>query len=407
MLQRLLKATHQTEAPESDDAARTDASDFASFDLASIDFAALKAGDGKATLLVSHGWGGGIGRFVTDAGEAFAKAGKRALLLRGGEVFGQFVLQSLSPANDETLELEWGEDPLPLAALLTALDIDHAHIHSLANMPGAYGAVLLEAFEAASIAFDMTLHDYSVFCPRMHLNAADGAYCGEPPLEGCERCIAINGSPFGRPTVAAWLEHHQAILRRARRMLVPHEDVGRRIARHFDGFSFEVVPHPEPEPRPVQRKIAVLILGTLVAHKGANTVLAVAEAAERLGLPLLFLILGGASDEAFESLPNVQMLGAYQEEALDRAIERARADLAWFPGTVPETWSYTLSAAIRHALLPVAFDIGAIAARIKADGRGVLLPLDLSRDAEALAQRLVQAGLQEARAAMTIHALPR
>ena len=41
-------------------------------------------------------------------------------------------------------------------------------------------------------AYDVTVHDYSYFCPRIDLIDEAGRYCGEPDIQTCGRCIALN-----------------------------------------------------------------------------------------------------------------------------------------------------------------------------------------------------------------------
>ena len=58
------------------------------------------------------------------------------------------------------------------------------------------------------------------------------------------------------------------------------------------------------------------------------------------------------------------MHGAYQDEDLPGLLAWLQPDIAWFPAQWPETYSYTLSAALQ-AGLPVAVpDIGAFAERV-------------------------------------------
>ena len=53
-----------------------------------------------------------------------------------------------------------------------------------------------------------------------------------------------------------------------------------------------------------------------------------------------------------------------------------RCDVLWFPGRIPETYSYTLDVALASGLPIVASDLGAVAERLRAAGRGTLLPAD-------------------------------
>ena len=80
-------------------------------------------------------------------------------------------------------------------------------------------------------------------------------------------------------------------------------------------------------------------------------------------------------------------------EADPRVVERllaAGADLAWFPSVCPETYSYTLSTILTARIYPVAFDIGAIAARLRDAGWGELMPLRRMLDPEWTAERLAE-----------------
>jgi hypothetical protein len=50
---------------------------------------------------------------------------------------------------------------------------------------------------------------------------------------------------------------------------------------------------------------------------------------------------------------------------------------AFLPSIWPETWCFALSEAWQAGLFTIAFDLGAQAARIRATGRGAVLPLGL------------------------------
>ena len=58
-------------------------------------------------------------------------------------------------------------------------------------------------------------------------------------------------------------------------------------------------------------------------------------------------------------------------------IRQHAVHLAWLPSVWPETWCYALGGALRAGLPVVAFDLGAQAERLRATGRGRLLPLGL------------------------------
>jgi hypothetical protein len=77
------------------------------------------------------------------------------------------------------------------------------------------------------------------------------------------------------------------------------------------------------------------------------------------------------------TLPNVETTGAYLERDLPTILARSQCHLAFFPSVCPETYSFTLSQAFYAGLYPVAFDIGAVARRIRASGWGHVLPAEM------------------------------
>jgi len=73
----------------------------------------------------------------------------------------------------------------------------------------------------------------------------------------------------------------------------------------------------------------------------------------------------------------VFITGRYAEADAVSLIRAQAADLAFLPSIWPETWGLTLGLAWRSGLRAVVFDIGAMAARVRATGHGAVLPLGL------------------------------
>jgi glycosyltransferase involved in cell wall biosynthesis len=226
------------------------------------------------------------------------------------------------------------------------------------------------------VPYDCTLHDYYAICPQYHLVTADGRYCGEPDAEGCAACIAVRPALWPLD-IGAWRATFGALLRGAERVFGPSHDVERRIARYFPGLSITVLPHAEAALTTPGRVTRVVTLGRLSPEKGLRVVVACAEDARARGLPLSFRVLGAVSEPVTQRphLP-LSVQGEYGEAELGGLIAAERPDVIWFPSQVPETYSYTLSAAIVAEAAIVASELGAFPERLAGRPRVSLIPWD-------------------------------
>jgi glycosyltransferase involved in cell wall biosynthesis len=122
----------------------------------------------------------------------------------------------------------------------------------------------------------------------------------------------------------------------------------------------------------------------IASHKGSRVVLSLAADALIRELPLRFVIYGHTDNKALSDYPNVRITGPYREDEIDDLLAADPCDLALFPSVCPEAFCYTLDHAIRNGIFPVAFDLGTVAARIRALGFGRVVPLDYAIDSTAL-----------------------
>ncbi|MPM91705.1 hypothetical protein SDC9_138837 [bioreactor metagenome] len=92
---------------------------------------------------------------------------------------------------------------------------------------------------------------------------------------------------------------------------------------------------------------------------------AAAVEASRQGAPVEFHLLGyGYRHLLSQPKAALSAHGAYKEEDLPKLLAWLKPDLIWFPAQWPETYSYTLSAALQAGLPVVVPDIGAFAERV-------------------------------------------
>jgi len=367
-----------------------------------IDVARVRRRGGERTfLLVTHNRSGGTEQHVEDLSRRIAAEGGNVLIARSARSAGPLIRLE-SPAIDvpNLPAFDVHGDVDAFADALGMLGVAHLHVHHLADFPAAAADFFRVAARRAAIRYDVTVHDYYFICPRINLIDTSALYCGEPDVEGCTRCLQ-QGSEFGRPAIWEWRDRYERFLRAARTVFAPDADVAIRLRRYFPGLGVVVRPHPERGPlRPVEpapqraaraepARRRVGLIGAIYPLKGSRQLLRCARVVQERGLPLEFVVVGFTDIDDELSAAGVTITGAYAQDELDSLLARQGLDLAWFPSVWPETYCFTLSAALRAGLFPVAFDIGAIATRLRALDWGLLLPVTSFFDPESVLEALM------------------
>ncbi len=97
------------------------------------------------------------------------------------------------------------------------------------------------------------------------------------------------------------------------------------------------------------------------------------------GLAIEFVVVGHTEDDArLVKTGKVFVTGPYIEGEASHLLRRERPDVVFMASVWPETWSYALDEVLAVGIPVVAFDLGAVAERLRAATRGELLPLTLS-----------------------------
>jgi hypothetical protein len=157
------------------------------------------------------------------------------------------------------------------------------------------------------------------------------------------------------------------------------------MQRYFSDLKVDVEPHaglPAPIALPARASpkntLRIALIGAIGTHKGYQILLRCARDARARKLPLEFVVIGLTENDApLLATGKVFVTGYYGEAEAPHLLQRERPDIAWLPSVSPETWCYTLDYALAAELPVVAFDVGAIAERLRALSKGDLLPLDL------------------------------
>ena len=311
-------------------------------------------------LLLSHPLGGGVHRHLHDMVER--DLGRANYLVLEPASRGLSLSVPSLPGHPKlVLAAERWRD---VAAVARSAGVSRVHIHHLMGLDLDVRALIFEL----GVPFDVTVHDYFAICPQVTLLPwSAGPYCGEPGPAGCDACIA-NRPSHGATDILSWRLRWAWQFHEADRVFAPSQDTLERLRRYGLGERAMVVPHEtiKPGPWPLRppakpaSRLRVAVLGTLANHKGAQVVASVALAGT-LDIHVIGDIDAAIPDAARQ---HMTIHGPYQEGELPALLTKYRLHVVWFPAPWPETYSYTLSAAIDAGLPIVASDIGAFPERL-------------------------------------------
>jgi GT2 family glycosyltransferase len=322
-------------------------------------------------LLMTLGLTGGVERFVAERAAYWRGAGARVLILRPGAKGSAEIVVHEQPEIADLLYAE--SDAGELAETLGFCGIEQIEFHHFLDLPPR----LVEAVLGLNIPYNVYIHDYAWLCTRVTMLTSDVRFCAEPPLEACARCGASEDARI-EPAISipALRRRSGTWLREARSVIAPSRDTQQRIERYFPGLAVEVAgweaptdaPPSQVAPRAVTK---VAVIGAIGEHKGYNVLKSCAEDAAARALPLEFVTIGFTEyDPPLVATGKVFVTGQYQEPELAELIAREAPDLALIPSIWPETWCFALTAALRAGLPTAAFDLGAVAERL----RGAVVP---------------------------------
>jgi GT2 family glycosyltransferase len=318
----------------------------------------------KVILMVSHGLGGGVRRHIDTLVARFHDTA-RFVLLEASDRGASLSVPALPGHPSLALPAKRLDD---LVMLLRSMNVSRVHIHHLLAMDMDIQALI----HRLDVPFDVTVHDYFAICPQINLLPwRHSLYCGEPDLAGCNACIARRSS-HGARDILTWRADHAWQFRQAARVLCPSQDVLDRLKRHGLAANAVLAPHEPVTPGSWKLRVPIVgkgrmriaVLGALPPHKGGRTVAAVAEMAD----PAAFEIhLIGYTDGPFSEAAQRRMkiTGRYDDADLADLIRKVDPHLIWFPAAWPETFSYTLSAALDAERPVAASRIGSFPERLR------------------------------------------
>lgn len=348
---------------------------------------ALFAESGKPSeLIFTHIHGGGVDRAVKEFVDS-QKDKINFLVIQLGSAKGFYRISSLVEGVEFSLEFSSRYCPEVFQSVLNLTKVSKVHLHHVMD----FDAQMIELLKASNLPFDFYIHDYWTICPQITLTTAEGRYCGEPDTITCNNCITKRAErglapiPVGIPTdILNWRRQNSWLFDLAENAIAPSRDAADRMKGYFPDANITVRYHEPQTPMytlPIRlrgfkedRKLRVAILGSIGTHKGLLIASRVQGEIKRLSVPIDLKIFGtmGRAPGVSHEIPST---GNYLDVDLPAMLEDSGVQIVWFPEGFPETYSYTLSHAMKNAYPIIAPNIGAFPERIKGRPWSRLTPI--------------------------------
>ncbi|MEB3166806.1 MAG: glycosyltransferase [Cyanobacteriota bacterium] len=337
---------------------------------------ALAAGGSySGCLIVTHELGGGIERYLRDRAEKL-QPGQFLLIFKPSEVRSFCAVNFVAKTFVLSLAIDVGEPEDTALALRDLFPLRSVEFHSIIGHDSEFLYQLIEVLE---LPFTTLLHDYTAVCPRVQPRDANDIFCGLPDAQTCNRCLAQNCDRSRlKSDISTWRYRHQWLLYGAERLIAPSRNTADAYQRLLPGLAIDVQPHEDQEAILLQRVRSrlriqqrpgslaarrLMVLGSLTAHKGLHLL---EEVCRHLGEnpPEVVLIGALGQPSPLTTLEHVFVYGAYADRDLPQLIDQFTPAVIFFPARWPETYSYTLSDALRSGYPVLAPDVGAFSERM-------------------------------------------
>jgi GT2 family glycosyltransferase/glycosyltransferase involved in cell wall biosynthesis len=356
----------------------------------------------------THNMGGGTDKLVDTLVDRFAAAGGINLVC--ARVMDEWL-------GEPTYEVHWRERNLklrlrPVAITELVLKLEKLSlpritliVHSLTGV----GPDIYAVTEKTSLPYTVYVHDYQWYCPRVVLVDQTQEYCGEPTIQRCQLCVRDNtifdfaeDSALIRSDLSHWISKNSTLLEHAQAVVVPSHDTATRIAAHFPRLVTRYMPHPESvehclisRETDAAHNTRIAIVGGISVQKGCEVIRKLAAHIDMVNAPMSIEVIGAVEDTVlFAGIASMKIGGSYRPHELPARLAQLDPHFVFFPAVWPETYSFVLSEIWAAGYPAVAFDVGAIAERIRATGAGVVLPFETSP--QLLLPRLLNARSQVA-----------
>lgn len=310
------------------------------------------------------------------------------------------VIRPVAGSDNISLEIadKWGTFRIPssirctideISAMVKRFSLDEVIVHHQIGFES-----LQEILKSINKDYVFRLHDFYSICPFINLASIDSIYCGQPDEAGCNSCIATR-----RPyllDIQSWRIKQSQILFDSKTITAPSMDCRDRIHTVFPNFEIQLKPNNPvtiTEPLALNPNPNVIgVLGVLSPSKGLAFLQDILDV-----LPIGFVVqVIGFIPESSLTVKlrshirsgKLRVYGQYSDEnEAVRLLGSLNVSKIFFPGLVPETYSYTLDLAMKSNLPIIACNVGAIPERLTSYEKSFIF--DLGSTAQEVLQLLV------------------
>lgn len=311
------------------------------------------------TLHISHGLGGGVRKNIIELSKHLRQCGGFSLILESGKN-GSLILSLNEEETSDKITFEGPEKINRLVKVLKCIGISHVHYHHTMNVPHEILFIHLTLKCPAALTF----HDFYMICGNPTLTDENGIFTED------ESCWLENRthSTYDEKDPSVFRNRSQELIDTVDILIFPSQSTLRIIQRYLNIEHPVVVPHVETKSMALANRVRfcknhlhnICAVGALNVEKGAGLLRDVAKRNFATNGELNFTLVGYSNLQ----LDHVDTTGPYNEEELPDLLECKKAGILFFPAQCPETYSYTLSAALRTNLPIIAPNIGAFPERL-------------------------------------------
>lgn len=315
-------------------------------------------------VTIGHGIGGGV-QYHMDSLRTFLADTVIQLeitpLAQGDNVRFDFG----SSEHVDKLQFKLADQYADLVQLLSYLKVSRVHYHHFMNV----SEQLRRLYADLNAQFYFTIHDYYCLNGNPSLTDKHGNFCGDEDVQQRDALsLASRPLPNGG-SAEQWRADFTQLLQKADCIIAPSVDCQQRFEKSFPELTVIATPHEDAyrkyavaqSSHQLTEPLKVLTLGAISLEKGADSIEACANYLATHEANITIELLGYAYRELDAS---VKTHGHYDSEKLQSLLEDIKPDIIWLPARWPETYSYTLSAALEYGCAIVVSDIGAPAERI-------------------------------------------